>query len=216
MRSSVRDKEYWAKILPALAWQVAYLAVCNSFGKYTRVYCDCVFYLGLAVYFTLWHDWSLSEWGRVAKQGKAFWVPTLLTAIGMAAMFGVGTFLAMLFPGADDGMGVFGVNSWPGLIAFAFTTIFLPPIAEELFYRKAIMSFDTTAVLAVTTIVSILLYASEHSLTPLGFAQACLWAVPLSVAYIVTKNIYVSMTAHLVCNLAFNGVTAVMTAITIA
>ena len=216
METSVRDKKYWIKILPALAWQVAYLVICHSFDKYTRVYCDLVFYLGVAVYFTLWHDWSLSQWKNAAKQGRAFWFPVVLTVLGMAAMFGAGTLLSLLFPNVDDGMGVFAVNTWPALVAFAFTTVLLPPIAEELFYRKAIISFDSAVALTVTTIVSVLLYASEHSLTPLGLAQACLWAIPLSVAYIVTKNIYVCMTAHFLCNLAFNGVTVVMTAVALA
>jgi len=214
METSVRDKKYWITILPALVWQAAYLTVCNSFDKDTRVYCDLAFYLGIAVYFTLWHDWSLSEWRNAAKQGRAFWLPVVATALGMAAMFGAGTLLSMVFPNADDGMGVFGVNTWPALVAFAFTTILLPPVAEELFYRKAVMSFGSTVVLAVTAIVSVLLYASEHSLSPLGFAQACLWAIPLSIAYITTKNVYVCMTAHLLCNLAFNGATVAMTAVT--
>ena len=130
----------------------------------------------------------------------------------MAAMFGIGSAIAMLFPNAEDGMGVLGVNNVPTLMAFAVVTIFLPPVAEESFYRRAITAFDTRAILLATTIISILLYASEHSLMPLGLLQACLWAIPLSVAYIKTKNIYVGMTAHFLCNLAINGMAVVAAA----
>jgi len=214
MERSVRDQKYWIKILPMLVWQAAYLVLCNSFGKYTRVYCDLVFYLGIAVYFTVWREWSLSEWRNAAKKGRAFWIPVVLTVLGMAAMYGAGTLLSMLFPNANDDMGVLGVNTWLTLVAFALTTILLPPLAEELFYRQAVISFDSTTVLTVTTILSVLLYASEHSLSPLGFTQACLWAIPLSIAYITTKNVYICMTAHLACNLVFNGLTVVMTTLT--
>lgn len=216
MENSIKSRRYWIKLLPAIGWQAAYLVVCGSFGKDTRVWCDLVFYLGIAVWFTTWRDWSLSGWKNSAEKGKSFWIPVVLTTLGMAAMFAASSGLSALFPNVDDGMGVFGVDGWPTLVAFALTTILLPPIAEELFYRKAVTSFDTKTVLVVTTIISVLLYASEHSLSPLGFAQACLWAIPLSVAYITTKNVYIPMTAHLICNLAFNGTTVVMTAISLA
>jgi membrane protease YdiL (CAAX protease family) len=40
-----------------------------------------------------------------------------------------------------------------------------------------------------------------------------IWAVPLSIAYIKTKNIYVVMTAHFIGNLLGNGVDVIFTAI---
>ncbi|MDR0287816.1 MAG: CPBP family intramembrane metalloprotease [Clostridiales bacterium] len=209
MYNSVKSRSYWLRIIPALLWQILYLSICNLFGKYTRVYCDLVFYLGIAVYFASWRDWHFKEWGKAIKKFRTFWLPVLLTALGMAVMFGIGIGIAMLFPHANDGMNVFGVNNWPTLIAFAFVTIFLPPIAEEVFYRKAMTAFDTKAILIITTVVSILLYASEHSFLPLGFLQACLWAIPLSMAYIKTKNIYVCMTAHFLVNFIVNGIAVI-------
>lgn len=211
MENSVRARKYWLKIMPVLAWQVLYLVFCNSFGKYTRVYCDLVFYFGIVVYFALWRSWSFSGWWQAAKRGKSFWLAVFLTAAGLAAMFGIGFGLSALFPDAGTGMGVFGVNNWPTLIAFALVTVFLPPVAEEVFYRGAVTAFDTKTIMLMTTIISILLYASEHSLAPLGFLQACLWAIPLSIAYIKTRSIYICMTAHLICNLIFNGITVVLT-----
>ena len=213
MENAIKNKKYWVKIISALIWQILYLASSSGFSKYTRVYCDLAFYLGIAVYFALWREWSFSGWKAAFKKGKTFWLPVLFTALGMAAMFGIGTAIATVFPNAKDGIGVFGINNWPTLIAFVLVTILLPPIAEETFYRKAIPAFDTKAILVITVVVSILLYASEHSLLPLGFLQACLWAVPLSIAYIKTKNLYVCMTAHLFCNLVFNGITAIGVAI---
>ena len=213
MENSIKDKKYWGRIIPAILWHIIYLIVCGSFDKYTRVYCDLVFYLVIACYFFCLRDWRFSEWGAALKRGKSFWLPVLYTALGMAAAFGLGFGIMLLFPGVSDGMGVFGINNWGTLITFAFVTIILPPIAEEAFYRKAVTAFDTKAVLAISTIASVFLYASEHSLMPLGFLQACLWALPFNIAYIKTKNIYVCMTAHFLCNFTFNGMTVISSAI---
>lgn len=40
-----------------------------------------------------------------------------------------------------------------------------------------------------------------------------IWALPLSVSYINTKNIYVPMTVHFIGNLLGNGMTVIMTII---
>ena len=213
MENSIKNKQYWIKIFPVLIWHILYLVFCNSFDKYTRVYYDLVFYLGIAIYFFVYREWRFSEWIQSLKKGKTFWLPVLITTLGMAIMFGVGFGIKMLFPNIDDGMGVLGINNLPTLIAFACVTILLPPVAEETFYRKSIIAFDSKAVLVTSTFISILLYASEHSLVPLGLLQAMLWAVPLSIAYIKTKNIYIGMTAHFICNFVFNGMTVIGSAI---
>jgi membrane protease YdiL (CAAX protease family) len=48
---------------------------------------------------------------------------------------------------------------------------------------------------------------------PLGFLQACLWAIPLSVSYVKTKNVYIPMTAHFLCNLVMNGMGVIVSAL---
>jgi membrane protease YdiL (CAAX protease family) len=216
MTNSIKDKSYWLKLIPAIVWHTLYLVFCNSFDKYTRVYFDFIFYLGIACYFYLFRDWRFSEWNKAIKKGRSFWLPVMFTILGMAVMFGIGFGITILFKNMNHGMAVLGVNNWATLFAFAVVTILLPPISEEAFYRKAIISFDSKIVLLISTIVSILLYASEHSLMPVGLLQASLWAIPLSIAYIKTKDIYVCMTAHFICNLIINGMTVVVSAIRLA
>ncbi|GHU62042.1 hypothetical protein AGMMS49983_02820 [Clostridia bacterium] len=211
--NSIKTKRYWIKLLPAVIWYIVFLVFSDLFDKYTIVYWNLIFYLGLAVYFFVWREWRFSEWRMALKKGKTFWIPVLLTAFGMAVMFGVGIGITMLFPNIDDGMGVYGISNLGNLLAFAAVTIILPPLAEEAFFRKAITAFDSKAVLSISVILSIFLYAGEHSLLPLGFLQACLWAVPLSVAYIKTRNIYVCMTAHFLCNFVMNGSSVVVSAV---
>jgi membrane protease YdiL (CAAX protease family) len=213
--NSVKTKRYWIKLLPAIIWYILFLVFSNSFDKYMIVYWNLAFYLGIAVYFFVWHEWRFLEWIRALKNGKTFWFPVLLTALGMAVMFGIGIGITMLFPNTYDGLGVYGINNWGNLVAFAAVTIILPPLAEEAFFRKAITAFDSRAVFSISVLLSIFLYAGEHSLLPLGFLQACLWAIPLSIAYVKTKNIYVNMTAHFLCNFVMNGITVVVSAVSL-
>ncbi|MCM1105194.1 MAG: CPBP family glutamic-type intramembrane protease [Clostridium sp.] len=62
-------------------------------------------------------------------------------------------------------------------------------------------------------IFSMLLYAAEHSLKPWGIVLTMLWALPLSVSYIKTKNVFVPMTAHFIVNFLGNGTDVVFTVI---
>jgi membrane protease YdiL (CAAX protease family) len=216
MENSIKNKRYWLMLIPAFVWHILYLVFCNLFDKYTRVYFDLTFYLGIAVYFFLLRDWRFSEWNRAIRKGRLFWFPVMFTILGMALMFGIGVGITILFKNMNDGMAVLGVNNWATLFSFALVTILLPPISEEVFYRKAIIAFDSKIVLLISTVVSILLYASEHSLMPVGLLQASLWAVPLSIVYIKTKDIYVCITAHFICNIIINGMTVISTAIKLA
>ena len=59
------------------------------------------------------------------------------------------------------------------------------------------------------------LYALEHSLTIWGILLTMIWALPLSISYIKTKNMYVPMTAHFIGNLLGNGIDVIMAIILI-
>ncbi|MHB8064544.1 MAG: CPBP family intramembrane glutamic endopeptidase [Ruminiclostridium sp.] len=107
-------------------------------------------------------------------------------------------------------MVAFKVVDLPSLLAFALTTIFLPPIAEEAFYRKGIINFDKKDLLILTSIIGTILFASEHSLKPLGLLISSIWSVPFTISYIKTKNVYIPMTAHFICNFIMNGLTVVL------
>jgi len=213
MVNSIKDKRYWLKLILPVVWYILFIIFADSFERNVRIYAGLVFYLGFAVYFSALSDWHFSDWGKELKKGKFFWLPVLFTVLGMVAMFGFGSGIAVLFPNADSGMSVYSVNNWATLIAFAITTIILPPIAEEVFYRKAIIAFDSKIIIFISAIVSIILFAGAHSLVLLGFIQACLWAIPFSIVYIKTRNVYIGMTAHFICNFIFNGMTVIFTAI---
>ena len=99
------------------------------------------------------------------------------------------------------------------LLVFFISTILLPAVTEETFYRKSLILFKSKQAIVITTLISMFLYAAEHSLSWWGILLTMIWAVPLSIAYIKTKNIYVVMTAHFIGNLLGNGIDVISTAI---
>jgi len=66
------------------------------------------------------------------------------------------------------------------------------------FFRKDMISFENKVVLIITTLFGVLMYALEHSLDVWGIFLTMIWALPLSISYIKTKNVYVPMTAHFI------------------
>lgn len=55
------------------------------------------------------------------------------------------------------------------------------------------------------------LYAVEHALSPWGILLVMIWALPLSISYMKTKNVYIPMTAHFIVNLLGNGTDVIFT-----
>lgn len=212
MNISKKIKTWIRYLVLPITWHIIYLIVSGKFDKEHRVYCDLIFYLGIAAYFISIDFISFKDLCNEWKKGKEFWKPVLYTIVALIMAFGIGLLVSSLFPNIDDGMGTFRVVNLPTLLAFVLTTVILPPIAEEAFYRKGILNFDNNISLFATAIIGIFLYASEHSLRPLGFVIATIWALPLTISYIKTKNVYIPMTAHFICNLGFNGITVIMIA----
>lgn len=214
LKISEKNKNQILYLIIPVIWHIIYLFFSGKFDKLHRVYWDLIFYLVIAVYFIAVGTFSFKDLWSEWKKGRKFWLPVLLTLIATVAAFGSGMIISS-FIRADEGMGVFRVVDLPSLLAFAITTIFLPPIAEEAFYRKAIINFDNSFLLILTSVIGIILYASEHSLKPLGLLIAAVWAVPFTISYIKTKNIYIPIMAHFLCNLAMNGFTVIFTAMKI-
>lgn len=205
MANTKKRKSVGSLLIPMIIWQIFYLIGVKGVESSLRVYVDCVFYLVIVLYFYFQNEWSFKEWFVAISKGKSFWLAVGLTILGMVTMFVLGDLLASQFKGVDDGLGVFRTTDWPSLFAFVCTTILLPPIAEEVFYRKAMIKFDSKSMLWLSALFSIVFFASEHSMVWLGFLQAALWAIPLTIAMIKTKDVYVGMTAHFLCNLIING-----------
>ena len=118
-----------------------------------------------------------------------------------------------IFPNFDTGSIGLRRDSWLTLIVFVISTIFLPAVTEETFYRKNIIRFASKKAIILTTFFSMLLYALKHSLSFWGIFLTMIWAFPLSLSYIKTRNIYVVMTVHFIGNLIGNGSDVIATLI---
>ncbi|MDD6207828.1 MAG: CPBP family intramembrane metalloprotease [Clostridiales bacterium] len=147
------------------------------------------------------------------KSGKQFWKQVMITVLFFIAAFIFTIILENSFPNFSTGSIGLRRDNWPTLILFAISTILLPAITEETFYRKNMISFQSKGMLLITTLLSMFLYALEHSLTVWGIFLTMIWALPLSISYIKTKNIYVPMTAHFIGNLLGNGIDVIFTVI---
>lgn len=204
MRFKYVEKNFFPIMAEAL-----FICCCLAAPKEYLIYLDFLFYALLALYFYIRKDFSLKEWMDALKSGKKFWVQVIRTILFFALSFALTSTLEKIFPDLDKGMLLLRAKSRLELFLFAASTIVLPPIVEETFYRKNLISFKSDRILISTTLLGMILYALEHALMPWGIFLCMIWALPLSISYIKTKNIYVPMTAHLICNLIINGITVV-------
>lgn len=201
-------------IIPIII-EIIFIVSCFIIPKEYFIYTNFLFYMLLLIYFCIKKEFSLKEWFKNIKSGKKFWKQVIITSLFFILAFIITSILENVFPNYSTGTIGLKRDSWLKLIIFAISTILLPAVVEETFYRKNMISFKSKGVLWVTTILGMFLYALEHSLTIWGIFLTMIWALPLSVSYIKTKNIYVPMTAHFIGNLLGNGITVIMTILTI-
>ena len=198
--------DYIRRNLPPIVWELLFIIFCFLIPSSHLIYANFVFYLELFIYFYAIKTFTFKDWKMSLAGGSRFWKPVLLTVVAYFAAFALTVFLENLFPDAATGMIVLRADSWLKLLIFALSTIILPPVCEEAFYRASLISAKGgKLVLIATTLLSMVLYAAEHATAPFGILLAMIWAIPMSVAYIKTKNIYIVMTAHLIGNLFGNG-----------
>ena len=74
--------------------------------------------------------------------------------------------------------------------------IVIKPVAEELFFRKALIRFDNKKQTIIFAVLSLVLCALTRAHGPLGILEWAIMALPVTIAYIATKNIYISVMAH--------------------
>lgn len=193
--------------------EIIFIASCFFIPRDYYIYTNFLFYLLLLTYFLIKKDFSLKEWLNNINSGRKFWRHVLTTAFFFILAFIVTMILENIFTDFNTGTIALKRDSPLTLIIFAISTILFPAVTEETFYRKNMISFSSKGILAVTTIISMFLYALEHSLTIWGIFLTMIWALPLSISYIKTKNVYVPMTAHFIGNLLGNGIDVIMTVI---
>lgn len=200
---------YFKSLIFPISIEMLFVLGCCLSNPKDHIFLNFLFYLILAIYFVWNKNFSLKEWCEALSSGRRFWKQVFLTILFLSLAFVFTNFLESLFPDLDKGMIHLRADSWLKLILYAASTILLPPIVEEIFYRKLFISFKNKQILVVTTLLSMLLYAMEHALAIWGIFLYMVWALPFSLSYIRTRNIYVPMTAHLICNIIINGIAVI-------
>lgn len=198
-------KDYIKRNIIPIIIELVFIASCFFVPNKYIVYTNCLFYVLLFIYFSIKKEINIKEWLLSFKSGKQYWIQVILTLIAFLGTFIITIILENLFPDLDTGTINLRRDNWLTLIAFSISTILLPSITEETFFRKNMILLSTKKTIFVTTALSMFLYALEHSLSWWGILLTMIWALPLSVSYIMTKNIYVVMTAHFIGNLLGNG-----------
>ena len=173
------------------------------------IYISFLFYALVLGYFVTKSDFSLSAWQNAEEEGESFWIPVLLTVLALLICFLFTGMLESRFPDMESGHFQMAVDSWLELILFAITAMVLTPLAEELFYRRSLISFHSPLSLIITVLLSLLLYSLEHGVNPLGILTTVIWGLPLTVSYVRTRNFYIPLTAHFIANRFRNGLTRI-------
>lgn len=202
---------YLKKNILPLLWFIAWIIIMPfaypALSTQINVYANLVFYIGLLLLIDISQKrLFFSEEVHSLKIGRT-WLHILLTLLGLALTYGLATGIISLFPNVATGWGKMKCNSGWSVAAFAVSTIIMPPISEELFFRKSlIVNNGTNRILIATSAVSVILFGLEHSLLPLGFIEGALIGIVFTVAYIRTKNIIVPVIAHFITNFIINGI----------
>lgn len=196
---------YLKKNIIPLGIEIVFIISCFIVSRDYYIYTNFVFYSVLLIYFIAVKDFSIKEWGNNLKKGKTFWKSVGVTAFFFMLAFVITTILENAFPHLDTGtIGLRRSNGFE-LFLFALSTIILPPIVEETFFRKGLIALENNTIMAITLVFSMFLYAAEHALSLWGIFLTMIWAFPLSISFIKTKNVYIPMTAHFIINLIGNG-----------
>lgn len=198
---------YIKKLIFPVALEILFLASTFVLEEKYFIYTNFLFYAIILAYFIWCGDFNYENLKNTIKGGKKVWSQVILTSVGMIIAFLVVGFLSSVFSNMDDGMFNIAKDNWYNLIIFAVSTIILAPIAEELFFRKAIILFESKSLLIISILIGIILYSLEHSLALLGIMQTMIISIPLTISYIKTRNIYIPILGHFIVNLIGNGAT---------
>lgn len=181
-----------------LLWELLFVIATIIIPK-QAFYLYFIFYLGLLIYFYYFHkQFSFRKFARNLKRIKTFWIPVAITFVGLLLANDIkNKIIAPAFTLVKDGnVSIIISNDIGPTILYALMMIIMKPVAEELFFRKAIISFGSKKRVFALTIVSLLLCAVSRSHGLIGIAEWIIMAIPVTIAYVTTRNIYISIMAH--------------------
>lgn len=202
MESYIKDY-IKANILPIIIEIIFIISVFVLPSEY-HIYTNTLFYLFLLIYIIRRKDFNFNEWSSKLKSGKNFWKGVMFTFVGFIAAFIITVGVEKIFPSIDTCAIQLRVNNWLTLLCFILSTVLLPAVTEEIVFRKNMIIINRKSII-ITSVISVLLFSMEHYLTVWGILLGVVWAIPFTVSYIKTKDVYIPMTAHFLVSLFGNG-----------
>ncbi len=158
-----------------------------------------VFYLGLIYYFYFFYkQFSFRKLYKNFRRIITFWIPVAITFLGLYLVNYIRTTVipGLIIGGRDGTVQIIYHNELGPTLLYAVMMIILKPVAEELFFRKAIIKYGSRKKVIAFTVLSLLLCALSRAHGLIGIAEWMLMALPVTIAYVATRNIYISLTAH--------------------
>ncbi len=181
-----------------ILWELLFIVATIYLPKQT-LYLFFVFYLGILYYFYYFYkQFSFRKLYKNLRRVVTFWIPVALTFFGLyLANYIKVQVIPNVFTGVRDGtVQIIYHNELLPTIVYALMMIVLKPVAEELFYRKALIRFGSKKKVFLFTLLSLVLCALSRAHGLLGIAEWMLMALPVTIAYVATRNIYISLMAH--------------------
>lgn len=135
----------------------------------------------------------------------------LCAGIFYGISYGIDYWISHYVHSSENQILIEGLINGGGAVYMFFAVVICAPIVEELIYRKAIFSYLEKKPIAISYIVSIVLFVLPHMLTT-SFQQPLDWFL-ISIPYVVSalmlcvtyhvsgKNVYASWFVHMINNL---------------
>ena len=187
-------------ILPVLA-EIAFIIFC-IINPHQTLTAYAVLYLVLVLYY--FRHISAKRMQTRLQRERKLWLP-LLVGSALAVLIQVLTQKMFTSSYTDGRIAVWTDGTLFHIILFALVSFLLRPVAEEHFFRKAMISFDNKKKMAITAILSLLLNALIYtdfsayppSLILFGIAKSVLIALPFTLVYLRTRSASVSIAVHI-------------------
>ena len=194
-----------------LILELALIIVTTIWEKQSFYFCFA-FYLGLIVYFYyIKKQFPLGELRSNFGDVKNFWIPVVITVAAMLLAYEVQQKISIQWftEYYESIVHTPTKNEIVPLLFLCLMDMIMRPVAEGIFYRKAIISFDNKKKMEILTIVSLILCSITRAHGLVGIVTIIILALPVTIAYLVTKNIYVSIMAQIFFELYNTGFTTV-------
>ena len=181
-----------------IVWELLLIVMTNLFPRET-LYIYFVFYAGIIYYFySFYKQFSFRKLKKNLTRVVNFWIPVALTFAGLVIANKVRlNVVPEIFTGVKDGtVQIIYHNELMPTLCYALMMIVLKPVAEELFFRKALIGYGSKTMVFACTVISLVLCALTRAHGLLGIGEWILMALPVTIAYVATRNIYISLMAH--------------------